>query len=283
MEQRQRVALLLGPPGLWLTVFFLVPLGIMAVFSFRAGSFGAERELFTLDNYRQFLHDGAAQHLLWRSTGMAFLTAAFCILLAYPLAYFLSFQAGTNRLTLLMVLIVPAWTSFLLRILAWKVILGSTGALNSLLLWTGLITETAPILLFSREAVIVALVYVWLPFVALPIFAGLERIDRRLLEAAEDLGCRPWQSFLRITLPLSIPGVLAGFLSVFIPTLGEYVTPLLVGGVNGIMYGNLIQDQFTRALNWPLGSVLSLVMLFLVVLFTLGFGRRVRLSDLAGV
>jgi len=138
-------------------------------------------------------------------------------------------------------------------------------------------------LLFCREAVIVALVYVWLPFVALPIFAGLERIDRRLLEAAEDLGCRPWQSFLRITLPLSLPGVLAGFLSVFIPTLGEYVTPLLVGGVNGIMYGNLIQDQFTRALNWPLGSVLSLVMLFLVVLFTLGFGRRVRLSDLAGV
>jgi len=129
----------------------------------------------------------------------------------------------------------------------------------------------------------VALVYVWLPFVALPIFAGLERIDRRLLEAAEDLGCRPWQSFLRITLPLSFPGVMAGFLSVFIPTLGEYVTPLLVGGVNGIMYGNLIQDQFTRALNWPLGSVLSLVMLFLVVLFTLGFGRRVRLSDLAGV
>ena len=283
MEQRQRVALLLGPPGLWLTVFFLVPLGIMAVFSFRAGSFGAERELFTLDNYRQFLQDSAAQHLLWRSTGMAFLTAAFCILLAYPLAYFLSFQAGTHRLTLLTVLIVPAWTSFLLRILAWKVILGSTGALNSLLLWTGLIEQTAPILLFSREAVIVALVYVWLPFVALPIFAGLERIDRRMLEAAEDLGCRPWQSFLRITLPLSFPGVLAGFLSVFIPTLGEYVTPLLVGGVNGIMYGNLIQDQFTRALNWPLGSVLSLVMLFLVVLFTLGFGRRVRLSDLAGV
>ena len=283
MEQRQRIALLLGPPGLWLTVFFLIPLGIMAVFSFRAGSFGAERELFTLDNYRQFLHDSAAQHLLWRSTGMAFLTAAFCILLAYPLAYFLSFQAGTHRLTLLTVLIVPAWTSFLLRILAWKVILGSTGALNSLLLWTGLIEQTAPILLFSREAVIVALVYVWLPFVALPIFAGLERIDRRMLEAAEDLGCRPWQSFLRITLPLSLPGVLAGFLSVFIPTLGEYVTPLLVGGVNGIMYGNLIQDQFTRALNWPLGSVLSLVMLFLVVLFTLGFGRRVRLSDLAGV
>ena len=283
MEQRQRIALLLGPPGLWLTVFFLVPLGIMAVFSFRAGSFGAERELFTLDNYRQFLQDSSAQHLLWRSTGMAFLTAAFCILLAYPLAYFLSFQAGTNRLTLLTVLIVPAWTSFLLRILAWKVILGSTGALNSLLLWTGFIKETAPILLFSREAVIVALVYVWLPFVALPIFAGLERIDRRLLEAAEDLGCRPWQSFLRITLPLSLPGVLAGFLSVFIPTLGEYVTPLLVGGVNGIMYGNLIQDQFTRALNWPLGSVLSLVMLFLVVLFTLGFGRRVRLSDLAGL
>jgi spermidine/putrescine transport system permease protein len=283
MEQRQRIALLLAPPGLWLAVFFLVPLAIMAAFSFRAGSFGAERELFTLENYRQFLHDGGAQRLLWRSTGMAFVTAGLSVVLAYPLAYFLSFQAGKSRLTLLTILVIPAWTSFLLRILAWKVILGSTGALNSLLLWLGVIDQTAPILLFSREAVIVALVYVWLPFVALPIFAGLERIDRRLLEAAEDLGCKPWQSFLRVTLPLSLPGVLAGFLSVFIPTLGEYVTPLLVGGVDGIMYGNLIQDQFTRALNWPLGSVLSLVMLVLVVLITFSLGRRVRLSDLAGV
>jgi spermidine/putrescine transport system permease protein len=203
--------------------------------------------------------------------------------LAYPLGYFLSFRAGRHQLTWLTILVIPAWTSFLLRILAWKVILGSTGALNSLLLWLGLIERASPILLFSREAVIVALVYVWLPFVALPIFAGLERIDRRLLEAAEDLGCKPWQTFLRVSLPLSLPGVLAGFLSVFIPTLGEYVTPLLVGGVDGIMYGNLIQDQFTRALNWPLGSVLSLVMLLLVLAFTLSFGRRVRLSDLAGV
>jgi len=275
--------LLLTPPGLWLALFFLVPLGVMAVFSFRAGSFGAERQLFTLDNYRQFLQDQSAQRLLWRSAGMAFLTALLSVLLAYPLAYFLSFRAGRARLALLTVLVIPAWTSFLLRILAWKVILGSTGALNSLLLWLGWIEQTAPILLFSREAVIVALVYVWLPFVAMPIFAGLERIDRRLLEAAEDLGCRPWQSFLQVTLPLSLPGVLAGFLSVFIPTLGEYVTPLLVGGVDGVMYGNLIQDQFTRALNWPLGSVLSLVMMVFVVLFTVGFVRRVRLTDLAGV
>src|SRR3972149_6370502 len=131
MEHRQRVALLLTPPSLWLTVFFLVPLGIMVVFSFRAGSFGAERELFTLDNYRQFLSDGAAQRLLWRSAGMAFQMAAVCILLAYPLAYFLSFQAGRARLTLLTVLVIPAWTSFLLRILAWKVILGSPSDLHS--------------------------------------------------------------------------------------------------------------------------------------------------------
>ncbi|MCA9969698.1 MAG: ABC transporter permease, partial [Anaerolineales bacterium] len=129
------------------------------------------------------------------------------------------------------------------------------------LLWVGLIDAPSPILLFSQTAVIVTLVYVWVPFVALPIFAALERMDQRLLEAAADLGSPPWYSFLRVTLPLSIPGILAGFLSVFIPTLGEYVTPLLVGGVNGIMYGNLIQDQFVRALNWPLGSLMSLVML----------------------
>jgi spermidine/putrescine transport system permease protein len=127
--------------------------------------------------------------------------------------------------------------------------------------------------LFSQTAVIATLVYVWVPFVALPIFAALERIDKNLLEAAADLGSPPWRSFLRITLPLSLSGVLAGFLSVFIPTLGEYVTPLLVGGVSGIMYGNLIQDQFVRALNWPLGSLMSLVMLAALLPMFLLFRR----------
>jgi spermidine/putrescine transport system permease protein len=211
--------------------------------------------------------------LLWRSTIVSFQTSLWCILLSYPIAYYLVFRAGARRMTLLTLIIIPAWTSYLLRILAWKLILGTEGVLNTFLLWVGWIEEPSPILLFSQTAVIVTLVYVWVPFVALPIFAALERMDKRLLEAASDLGSPPWYSFLRITLPLSLPGIIAGFLSVFIPTLGEYVTPLLVGGVNGIMYGNIIQDQFVRALNWPLGSLMSLVMLVALLPMFLLFRR----------
>ena len=148
----------------------------------------------------------------------------------------------------------------------------------------GLMSEPRPLLLYTSAAVVVALVYSWLPFVALPIFAALERIDRRLLEAASDLGCAPWQAFLRVTLPLSLPGVVAGFFFVFIPTLGEWVTPALVGGVDGIMYGNIIQDQFARALNWPMGSLMSLVMLGAMLLLLGGFALAARLLrvDLGG-
>jgi spermidine/putrescine transport system permease protein len=283
VEQRRRVTILLAAPGLWLLLFFVVPMAVMAVFSFRLGSFGAERQQFSLEHFQRFLADVSAQRLLRNSVVVALETSLICVALAFPIAYFLSFHAGPSRLILLTILVIPSWTSFLLRILAWKVLLGSGGIFNSLLLSLGWIEQAAPILLFSRAAVIVTLVYVWVPFVALPIFAGLERINRHLLEAAEDLGARPWRIYWEVTLPLSLPGVLAGFLSVFIPTVGEYVTPLLVGGVDGIMYGNLIQDQFARALNWPLGSVLSMVMMAVVLVLTFGLGRGVKVTDLAGV
>jgi len=268
MTTRARIAVLMTPPVLLLLAFFVVPMIAMAAFSFRAGSFGAEREVFTLDHYREFLSNRAFQQLLARSALVALETSICCIVLAYPVAYYLAFHAGERRMVLLTAILVPAWTSFLLRVLAWKLILGSEGLLSTFLQWAGLLAEPRPILLYSRTAVLVALTYSWVPFVALPIFAALERMDRHLLEAAYDLGCPPWKAFLRVTLPLSLPGVMAGFLFVFIPTLGEWVTPSLVGGVDGIMYGNIIQDQFARALNWPLGSVMSLVMLvgMLVVL-----------------
>jgi spermidine/putrescine transport system permease protein len=261
MMSRDRIAVLLAPPALLLLLFFVVPMVTMASFSFRAGSFGAARHVFTLDHYRQFLENHAFQQLLARSALIALETAIYCIVLAYPVAYYLAFRAGAARVSLLAIILVPAWTSFLLRVLAWRLILGSEGLLSTFLQWTGLIHAPQPILLYSRTAVVVALTYVWIPFVALPIFAALQRMDRHLLEAAYDLGCPPWQAFLRVTLPLSLPGVLAGFFLVFIPTLGEWVTPALVGGVDGVMYGNIVQDQFVRALNWPLGSLMSLVML----------------------
>ncbi len=283
MTHRGRIAVLMSPPALSLALFFLLPMAIMALFSFRAGTFAPERDVFTLEHYQEYFGHTSFHRLLLQSAIVAFATSILSLIFAYPIAYFLAFRAGPARLTLLTILIVPAWTSYLLRILAWKLILGSNGVLNSFLLSTGLIAESAPILLYSRTAVIVTLVYVWIPFVALPIFSALQRIDRHLFEAAADLGCPAWETFLRVTLPLSLPGVAAGFFFVFIPTLGEWVTPTLVGGVQGVMFGNLIQDQFVRALNWPLGSLMSLVMLALMLIQLALFSRFIRLSDLAGL
>ena len=281
MVNRGRVLILMSPSVLFLGLLFLLPLGLMALFSFRAGSFGAERDVFTLSHYQEFLGNTVMQRLLGRSVVLSLWVSLYTVLLAYPIAYYLSFRAGAMKFTLLSLIIVPAWVSYLLRVLSWKVILGSNGALASFLEWLGF-TVDSPLLLYSADAVVITLVYVWVPFVALPIFTALERIDRSLLDAAADLGCSRWQAFLRVTLPLSLPGVLAGFLFVFIPTVGEYVTPALVGGPDGIMIGNIILDQFLRALNWPMGALLSLVMLVVVLLPLIFLGRFIRLADLAG-
>jgi len=283
MENRSRLYVLIGPLAIYMLVFFLLPLGIMAVFSFRAGTLGAERGEFTLQNYYVFLQNATFHRLLLRSGLIAFVIALTSTALAYPLAYYLAFQAGARRITLLTLLIIPTWTSYLLRIFSWKLILGSSGLLNSLLLWLGVVETASPILLYSRTAVMITLVYVWVPFVALPIFASLERIDASLLEAAADLGCQPWEGFLRVTLPLSLPGVIAGFFFCLIPTLGEYVTPLLVGGGQGAMYGNLIQDQFVRALNWSMGSVMSIAMLVAVLVLIFIFSRFKSATQLLDV
>lgn len=277
-----RVLILMSPSALFLGVLFVLPLGIMALFTFRAGSFGAEREVFTLMHYQEFLANSTLQRLLGRSVMLSVWVSFYTVLLAYPIAYFLAFRAGALKFTLLSIIVVPAWVSYLLRVLSWKVILGSNGALASFLEWIGFNIDSS-LLLYSSDAVVITLVYMWIPFVALPIFAGLERIDKSLLEAAADLGCSWWQAFWRVTFPLSIPGVIAGFLFVFIPTVGEYVTPALVGGPEGIMFGNIILDQFLRALNWPMGALMSLVMLLVVLLPLAIFGRFIRLSELAGV
>ena len=283
MEHRSRILTLVSPPAIFMIVLFLLPIGFMALYSFRVGTFGETREIFTLDHYRDFLANAPYQRLLWRSLVISFWVSLYTVILSYPIAYYLVFGAGSRKLLLLTIIIVPAWVSYLLRVLAWKVILGSSGILASFLTWIGLDLGDAPLLLYSPDAVIITLVYVWIPFVALPIFAALERIDASLLEAAYDLGCNKFQAFLRVTLPLSLPGVVAGFLFVFIPTVGEYVTPALVGGPNGIMFGNLIQDQFLRGLNWPAGSLMSLAMLIIVLAPLVVFARFFKLSDLAGI
>jgi spermidine/putrescine transport system permease protein len=278
MENKRRLFALMTPPSAWLLLFFLVPLVIMMLYTVKQTSFGPLLP-FTLDNYKTFLQSPTFFFLLINSSWLALLTALLSILLAYPVTYFLVFYTGARRVTLLTLLILPAWTSFLLRVLAWKVILGSNGLLNQLLVSTGLIQHGVPLLLYSKAAVVITLVYVWIPFAALPIFAAMERIDPRLHEASQDLGASPSQTFWRVTLPLSMPGVASAFFFVFIPTLGEWVTPTLVGGVDGVMYGNLIQDQFSRALNWPLGALMSMVLLVLVAAFSYVFNRFIPITE----
>ena len=261
--RRGTFGFLISPPAIVLALFLIVPVLLMVAVSFRPDLSGNLLGPFTptLNHYQQAFA-GAGY---WRSLGISALTAlgvaAIATTLAYPIAYFLAFRAGKRAALYLILLLVPFWTSYLLRVMAWKLMLGEGGVINSVLLWAGAISQPLDALLYNRGAVIVTLVYVWIPFAALPILAGLGRIDIRLHDAASDLYASPWQQFRRVTLPLSVPGLIAAFFMVFIPTVGEYVTPLLVGGTGGTMYGNIIQDFFTRAANWPLGSALSVIML----------------------
>jgi spermidine/putrescine transport system permease protein len=267
---------LLGLPVAWLVVFFLVPITIVAAYSFDVYSLFPGKHGFTLDAWREFLHSSVYLKLFWKSVKMSLIVSAIIVVLAYPLAYYLALSGTKRKYVLLLVLIAPFLTSYLLRVLAWKVILGDQGVINTFLFWTGLRSAEHPIsqLLYSRFAVMLVLAYVWLPFVALPIFVSLESLDRRLLEAASDLGASRLQAFRRVTLPLSLPGIVAAFLFVFIPTLGEFVTPSLVGGPSGYMYGNQIVDLFgTGFPDWETGSVLAIFLFGVVTVLTVVFAR----------
>jgi spermidine/putrescine transport system permease protein len=275
---------LLGLPLAWLGVFFLVPIGIVAAYSVNVYSLDPGPHEFTLEAWRSFLHGSTYLGLFWKSVKMSLIVSAIVVVLAYPLAYYLALSETKRKYVLLLLLIAPFLTSYLLRVLAWKVILGNEGVINTFLYWTGIRSPDDPIaqLLYSRFAVMLVLGYIWLPFVALPIFVSLESLDRRLLEAATDLGASRWQAFRRITLPLSLPGVVAAFLFVFIPTLGEFVTPSLVGGPSGYMYGNQIVDLFgTGFPDWQTGSVLAIFLLGVVGALTVAFARFLQPRQMA--
>ena len=267
---------LLGLPLAWLVVFFIVPIGIVGAYSLDVFSIYPGKHPVTWSGWDDFFHSAIYLKLFWKSVRLSLLVSVIVVVLAYPVAYFLALSGTKRKYVLLLILIAPFLTSYLLRVLAWKVILGSNGVLNSFLFWTGIRSPDHPIsqLLYSKFAVVLVLIYVWLPFVALPIFVSLESLDRRLLEAATDLGATRWQTFLRVTLPLSAPGVIAAFLFVFIPTVGEFVTPSLVGGTSGYMYGNQISDLFSTGFpDWRTGSVLALFLLAVVAVLTGAFSR----------
>jgi len=284
-RQRRGTAGLLSAPLLWLLLFFVVPVAFIAAYSIGAVSlFPTDDQVISLEDWSRFLGGGSIYRgLFWKSVRMSVTVSVVVVLLAYPIGYFLALCAPKRKYVLLLLIIAPFLTSFLLRVLAWKVILGENGALNSFLSWAHIRDPADPItwLLYSQVAVMIVLAYVWVPFVALPIFVSLDNLDRSLLEAASDLGSSRWRAFVRVTLPLSLPGVLAAFLFVFIPTIGEFVTPSLVGGTGGYMYGNAIQDLFTRGLDWQTGSVLALFLLLVVAGLMAIFGRFVQVRSVA--
>jgi len=290
LPRRRRLRLDLSTPALlglplgWLAVFFLVPIAIVAAYSFNVYSIDPGPHSFTLKAWHDFLHSPIYLKLFWKSVKMSLAVSAVVVVLAYPLAYFLALSGTKRKYVLLLLLIAPFLTSYLLRVLAWKVILGDQGVINSFLFWTGLRSPDHPVsqLLYSRFAVMLVLGYIWLPFVALPIFVSLESLDRRLLEAASDLGASRLQAFRKVTLPLSLPGIFAAFLFVFIPTLGEFVTPSLVGGASGYMYGNQIVDLFgTGFPDWETGSVLAIFLLGVVAVLTVAFARFLQPGQVA--
>jgi spermidine/putrescine transport system permease protein len=210
---------------------------------------------------------------------MAMTSSVAAVIIAIPVAYFLAFCVGKSKYTWLLIVIAPFLTSYLLRVFAWKVILGDQGLINSGLMAIGLVDETAPLsfLIYSQFTVIVVLTYAWVPFICLPIFLSFETIDRRLLEAAMDLGATRWQAFRKISLPIIAPGIVAAFLFVFIPSIGEYITPTLVGGTQGTMYGQSLASQFVGgAFNWQFGSVMALFLLGVVLLLTFATARFLR-------
>ena len=275
---------LLGLPVGWLAIFFVAPVCIVAAYSVDVLSLFPGAHGFTLSAWRDFVHSGVYPRLFWKSVQMSLIVSTVVVIVAYPLAYYLALSGTKRKYVLLLVLIAPFLTSYLLRVLAWKVILGDQGVINTFLFWTGLRADGHPIsaLLYSRFAVMLVLGYVWLPFAALPIFVTLENLDARLLEAASDLYASRLQAFRRVTLPLSMPGVVAAFLFVFIPTVGEFITPSLVGGTGGYMYGNQIVDLFgTGFPDWETGSVLALFLLAVVAVLTGIFARFMRVGQAA--
>jgi len=209
--------------------------------------------------------------LLVKSLMMSLAATLTVIVLAYPMAYFIAFRVGSGKSIWILLLTIPFWTSYLLRVFAWKIMLGYTGAINSGLMSLGLIKHPLDFLLYNMGAVTVVLAHSWVSFAVLPIYVSLEKIDRSLLEAAADLGDSRWQRFRRITLPLSMPGVIAAALMVFIPTVGDYVTPTLIGGSGGSMIGNLIQDLFMKRNNAPMGAAVAIVMMGVIAVLALVF------------
>lgn len=276
-NQKYSAGLLISPALLWLLLFFLIPLAIMLVYSFcQRARYGGVVWNFTIGNYSKVLNPIYLKPVL-RSFWVAAVNTVICLLMGYPAAYYISSRSTVKVKNILLLLaILPLWTNFVVRTYAWMVILREGGVINTILMKLNLMEKPLE-LLFTKKAVIIGLVYGYLPFMIWPLYVSIEKVDRSFLEAANDLGANRLQTFMRVMLPLTLPGIVAGSILVFIPTLGAFVTPDLLGGGKDIMIGNLIQNQYVKVRNWPFGSALSFILLIIVLgllLLYVKFGGR---------
>ncbi len=268
---------LISPAAFWLLVFFLVPLAMVLLVSFgERGDAGQVVYSWTVKNYTRFFSKIGERYLyvqiFGRSLIIALINTLLCLLVGYPLAYFIARQPVNRRNGLLLLVMIPFWTNFLVRTYAWMVILRDTGVINTFFLTLGFIAQPLP-LLYNRGAVILGLFYGYLPFMVLPLYASIEKLDFSLIEAAHDLGANALRAFLRIVLPLTMPGIVAGSIIVFIPSIGAYVTPDLMGGAKVTMVGNLLQQQFLKVRDWPFGSAAGFILMLTVLAATLLYFR----------
>lgn len=277
-EPRSQGMALVTPTMMYLTLFLIVPLILIVVLSFLSrGTYGNVLYQFNLGNYAR-LFDTIYIRILGFSLLVAAGTTIFTLVMGYPLAYYIARAPLRQRSMLLFLILVPFWTNFIIRIYAWIMILRTEGLLNSFLLKIGLIQVPLDIL-YSPTAVLIGMVYEFLPFMVLPLYTSLEKIEQSQLEAAADLGARPWKAFMRVTLPLSIPGMVAGSILVFIPAMGMFVVPDLMGGAKTMLVGNLIRNQFLTARDWPFGAAASMVLLLLTLAVTLLYTRRAGFGE----
>jgi len=263
------------PPLLWVGLFLLLPYALMLAHSFWIVRDGVLIHQWNLQNYRTLLSNPVYGEVLLRSVRIAAAVTLCSQLLGYPLAYYLSFHAGARKEILYQLVIVPLWVSYLVRGYAWKTILGSDGVLNGFLQYLHLTSAPVGFFLYSPFAVILMLTHIYTPFVFLPIYAALEHIPRPLVEASQDLGAGPLKTFLRVILPLSLPGLLAGATFAFVLSLGDFLAPLLVGGASGTMIANIVQSLFGAAYDWPLGAAIS-VCILLITVFLLFLTERLE-------
>ena len=271
--------ILLSPALTAVALFLFVPLLFILVYSFwlRTAT-GADQAGFYLDNWREALTDAFYRDILFSTLRIAAITTLVCALMGYPAAYFIARSKG-NKAILLLLLMLPFWISYIIRTMSWINILGVSGALNTFLLWTGIITDPIQ-MLYNETTVILGLVHFLLPFMVLNVFVSLEGIDTNLEDAANSLGATRWETFLQVTLPLSLPGLAAGGLLCFVLGAGTYITPLVLGGPRDAMFANLVFEAIITQLNWPLGSALSLMLLAVLGALVLIYNHYLGMGQL---